>query len=259
MGKHETPSDPHETTGNADETQQTGPARLNGRPVRRELIRPLAISVACVVAAAVISIVVIAVGHHGAGAAAQANGIPSGQVAVPGAQGNGNLNGVSAKPADASSARPAAAIPATITTQGISRNVVPLPGAQHHAVAMWAGGPGGAALTSLTSQLATVAQLGGEGSYTTMRQDCGNLLAAVATARSSAPIPDSAMQAAYSRSLSQVASAASSCRAAIRSWAEGSEDIQTHVNQALLRTSMTDFAAAAHQLYLGTQQIRMLH
>jgi hypothetical protein len=210
-----------------------------------------------VVVAAIVSVVLIGTSHHGTGSGTQASGVPAGQVAVPGAQGNGGaLNAVSAKPA---SARPAAAIPASITTQGISRDVVPLPPAQHHAVAAWATGHGGAALTSLTSQLGTVAQLGGEGLYATMRQECGQLLTDVATARASAPIPSPAMQAAYSRSLSQVTSAATNCRTAIKSWSEGSEDIQTHVNQALLHSSLSGLAAAAHQLYLGTQQIRMLH
>jgi hypothetical protein len=254
-----TPSDSPEASGSVNISEQPRSARSGGWPVRRELVRPVVISAACLVVAAVITVVVIASGHHGAGTTTQASGILAGQVAVPGAQGNGNLNAASAKSAGTPSARPAAAIPASITTQGISKNVVPLPAAQHHAVAAWAAGHGGAALASLTNQLGTVAQLGGEGLYATMRQECGDLLTDAATARASAPIPNTGMQAAYSRSLSQVTSAATSCRAAIKSWAEGSEDIQTHVNQTLLRSSLAGLAAAAHQLYLGTQQIRMLH
>jgi hypothetical protein len=226
-------------------------------PLRRELIRPAAIAAGCVLVAAVVSVIVIA-SQHGSSTAGQAGGAASGQVPVPAAQGNSQLSRSAAQPDGVASPQPAAAAPASVTAAGISRAVVPLPPAHRHEVRRWAAGPGGAALTSLTSQLSTVTQLGGAGLYASMRQDCGDLLTAVSGARAAAPIPDAGMQEGYGRSLTRVAAAATGCRLAIRSWPEGNEDIQTHVDKAQLRTSLAGLSAGAHQLYLATEQIRML-
>jgi len=243
----------------ADEPGSTsGEPAARARHPRADLIRPAAIAAACVVVAAIVSIVAIS-SHHGSRPESQAGGVPSGQFPVPAAQGASHLSTSAAQPSSAASPQPAAAAPASVTADGISTAVVPLPPAHRREVRRWAAGPGGGALSSLTSQLSTVAQVGGVGQYATMTQDCLDLMAAVSRARAAAPIPDTRMQQAYSQSLTQVDGAAITCRSAIRSWSEGVEDIQTHVDQGLLRRSLAGLAAGAHQLYLATEQVRMLH
>jgi hypothetical protein len=223
------------------------------------MLRPAAVAIACVAAAAAGTVALVISLDGSPQATNAADGAPSGQVAVPGAQGNASLNDASAHPASFSRTPVAGPAPSSVTRQGIAKAVVALPAAHRGAVSVWAAGPGGRALTSLTSQLSAVTQLGGVGLYTTMKQECSTLAIDVASARAAVPIPDAGMQAAYGRALSQLGSAASTCRSAIQSWPEGNEDIQTHVSQPLLRNALASLAAGAHQLYLGTQQIRMLH
>jgi hypothetical protein len=209
-----------------------------------------------VVVAAVVS--VIAFTSHGSPkpspVAATVAGSQSGGATSPG---RGRVNGAAAKPI--AGARPAKAAAVSVTADGISTATVPLPPAHKHAVARWNSGPGGAALAAVTTQLGTVSQIGGAGLFATMKQGCATLGTDVAQAQAAVPIPDPAMQKAYRHSLAELATAAATCRSAITSWPEGDEDIQTHENKPLLRTSVAEMSTGSKQLYLATERIRMLH
>jgi hypothetical protein len=269
VGTHTaTTSDPHDRQGGSDVADESPTNGLAGKPggrhgtaVRqrgsRSVRRAVVVAAACAAAAVAGTVFLVVSQGNSTADAGQPGAIASGEVAVPGAQGNAHLSDTSARPV--AQAPKAGAVPSSITSLGIDKAVVPLPAGHRSAVSAWAAGRGGSALSSLTVQLSDVTQLGGSGMFATMKQECGVLAADVASAQAAAPIPDAAMQAAYVRALSQVDRGASTCRSAITSWPEGNEDIQTHVNQPLLHSALASLASGARQLYLSTQQVRMLH
>jgi hypothetical protein len=222
----------------------------------RELVRPGAIALACVVVAAIVS--VFAFTSHGSSkpVTAAAAGTQPGAATSPGT-GHGHVNGSAAQPG--AGGRPAKAAAVAVTADGISKAAVPLPPAHKHAVTRWNSGPGGAALAVVTNQLGTVSQTGGAGLFATMKQGCATLGTDIAAAQAATAIPDPGMQKAYRHALAQLATAAATCRSAITSWPEGDEDIQTHENKPLLQTAVAEMSAGARRLYLATEHIRMLH
>jgi hypothetical protein len=258
VGTDDTTSDPHEVTGGADVEEQPDDSSHAdaGWHLPRELVRPGAIALACVVVAAIVS--VFAFTSHGSSkpspATAAAAGTQPGAATSPG---TGHVNGSAAQPG--AGARPAKAAAVAVTADGISKAAVPLPPAHKHAVARWNSGPGGAALAVVTNQLGTVSQIGGAGLFATMKQGCATLGTDIAAAQAAAAIPDPAMQKAYRHALAQLATAAATCRSAITSWPEGDEDIQTHENKPLLQTAVAEMSAGARRLYLATEHVRMLH
>jgi hypothetical protein len=147
---------------------------------------------------------------------------------------------------------------AKVTSDGINKTALRWPPRLRHKMVRWAHGPGGAALTSLTTELGQAMQAGGMKLYPQMRQVCVSLAGSVAAARAAPPIPDAAMQRVYARTLVGIARAAATCRRAISSHPSGDEDTETHVNQALLKRSRLRFAAMSARLYRATAEIRPL-
>ena len=124
------------------------------------------------------------------------------------------------------------------------------------AVAHWSKGPGGKALLAVTAQSGYVLQAHGVGEYTEMLQSCGQLTSAVHSARATTPIPDTAMQAEYSASLAAFERGAADCHTAIVQHAAGVEDNTTTVNQALLKTAVSELNLGVSDLYIATEALR---
>jgi hypothetical protein len=193
----------------------------------------------------------------------------------------GSPNGRVATSANAGSATPGtgsatpgkgATVPATGSTPGGSSPATapgPMPGApvggpkplhpgsgSGTAVAQWSKGPGGKALLAVTAQSGYVLQAHGVGEYPEMLQYCGRLTSAVHSARATTPIPDTAMQAKYSASLAGFERGAADCQTAIVQHAAGVEDNTTTVNQALLKTAVSELNLGVSDLYIATEALR---
>jgi hypothetical protein len=126
------------------------------------------------------------------------------------------------------------------------------------AVAAWKKGKGGAALTAISQHLGQVLMAYGVGEYTVMRQACARLTPAVATANESAPIPDTAMQVLYERTLNLLTTGAAACKAGITSQPDGPEDVVIHTNASLLGKALADFKTGTQGLYSETEAMKTL-
>jgi hypothetical protein len=120
----------------------------------------------------------------------------------------------------------------------------------------WRQGPAGAALASVVSQMGTAMQAAGVKQYGAMRMTCTSLASEVRTAQAGPPIPDAAMQRLYAKALAGLSSAAADCRQAISEHPEGDEDLEIHLNHALLDQARLEFAVASKKLYRATAQIQ---
>jgi hypothetical protein len=122
----------------------------------------------------------------------------------------------------------------------------------------WETGPGGRALATVEQHIGTAMQSAGLRLYSDMRSLCLTLTSDVGKAQAAPPIPNAARQRTYSRALAGIANAAADCRLAISIHAAGDEDVEIHVNKALLTRTRREFAAMSGLLYLATRDIRLL-
>jgi hypothetical protein len=149
---------------------------------------------------------------------------------------------------------PAQVVPVTLPSTG----AIPLPVAEQPQARTWKAGRGGVGLTAVFSQAGDVSQAAGLREYVEMKQACSKLGASVSQAQAGPPIPDAAMQAKYSKALSELGNAAADCQAGISEQPDGDEYIATTENQTDLSVSATDLAAGSTDLYQATGGISVL-
>ncbi|MBO0769682.1 MAG: hypothetical protein J2O48_13445, partial [Solirubrobacterales bacterium] len=123
----------------------------------------------------------------------------------------------------------------------------------------WNDGPGGADLAAVTQQLGTVMQDIAAQLYPKATLACVGLGSSVEKARNAPPIPDTAMQRAYTSALADLADAVTDCRYALDTQLLDKEDEQVSVDKHLLSQAMTKFATGSGLLYTATADIRLLH
>lgn len=123
--------------------------------------------------------------------------------------------------------------------------------------ATWADGSGGTRLAAVSSQLGTVMQAAGMRQYVEMKAACVRLASTVKAAQAGPPIPEASMQAVYAGALTDLATGAANCQAAISQQTDGDEYIITHENSTMLKQSASAFAAAAKDLFRATAEIEI--
>jgi hypothetical protein len=121
----------------------------------------------------------------------------------------------------------------------------------------WRSGPGGAALTTVETQLGNAMQAAGLKMYVPMKMACGSLASGISAAQSGPPIPYEAMQRLYASALAGLSHTATDCRTAISVQVNG-EDVGVHLDHRLLDQSRAEFAATSGELYKATAEIQVL-
>jgi hypothetical protein len=124
------------------------------------------------------------------------------------------------------------------------------------AAASWNAGQPGKALAHVTALSGDVLMAHGSGQYAQMLQACEALYGQVGTAAGLAPIPDTAMQGFYAKSLTAFKSGIAACEAGITQQEVGVEDTVTHVNQADVQLALTSFGTGVSDLYISTESLR---
>jgi hypothetical protein len=133
---------------------------------------------------------------------------------------------------------------------------LPLPKRLTAKAIAWRAGRGGALLAAVSREYGSVTQAGGMRQYATMRFNCEELASGASAAKAGPRIPDPAMQKLYSRALSELATAAANCKAAISQRPDGDESLQTHEDPRLFRLANTELSAGAGDLYRATAEIQ---
>ena len=110
------------------------------------------------------------------------------------------------------------------------------------ALRTWNSGPGGRALSQISTEVGIALQAGGLRTYVTMKSACANLEMSVSAAGTSSPIPDAAMQSQYQAALSVLAKAAADCRSAISAQPEG-ESMSTKEDPAVLHLAQSELSS----------------
>jgi hypothetical protein len=123
-------------------------------------------------------------------------------------------------------------------------------------VRSWNAGDGGATLAQVTEDSGSVLMAYGSGEYTQTLQGCTALAGAVEKAVALPPIPDTAMQKLYVKSLDAFRSGITKCEAAITQHPEGVEDDVTDVNHAEMNTAISQFSVGAKDLYMAAEVLR---
>jgi hypothetical protein len=123
-------------------------------------------------------------------------------------------------------------------------------------VKSWNAGDGGATLTQVTEDSGSLLIAYGSGEYTETLQGCTALAGAVEKAVALPPIPDTAMQKLYVKSLDAFRSGITECEAAITQHPEGVEDDVTDVNHAEMNTAISQFSVGTKDLYIATEALR---
>jgi hypothetical protein len=167
-------------------------------------------------------------------------------------------------PAPASSPAPVSSLaPASSasTTTGPSQQpvgpvaLIPSSPAQ---VATWKAGPGGAALTSLTSQVGNVLMAHAVGQFVQMRRLCVSLASDVKASSTQSAIPDPAMQNLYNKALTSLSAGAAKCESAVSSHQEGEEYLITQTSSSLMTSAMSQLNTGVRELYIATWGIKTL-
>jgi hypothetical protein len=232
--------------------QRTGETRFlwaDGRGSRRMIGSRRLILIAaavglCMVVAGVSVAVFSSPGGGQAGRVAGAGNAPS--VATPqAAQPTG--------PVASSRATP----PPGTTSDGLAKSVLRWPPGRTRQILRWEAGPGGKTLAVVVDQMGTAMQTAGLKQYANMRLACAQLASEISAAQAGPTIPDTAMQRLYAKALNGLSRAAADCRAAISVHVDG-EDVNVHVNNALLNQSRAEFAVASKKLYRATGEIDAL-
>lgn len=249
--------------------QQTSPAQISevaSGGSRRMLL--LGIVLVCLVAAGVTGAVLASPG-----------GSPAGDIAGPGPTSSqpGHVAGAGSSPAAiktrssqpratktraAQSAAPHASsraiTGANVTSKGVAKSALQWPPQLQRQILRWWAGRGGAALTSVETQMGNAMQAAGLKLYDPMRVACVSLASSVGTAQAGPPIPYDVMQRLYAKSLAGLSRAATDCRTAISERADGDETVDVHLNHGLFNESRAEFAAMSKKLYTATAEIQAL-
>ena len=224
--------------------QPGGPVRAlwAGSGSSRRIV--LIVSAACLcVAAAGVTVAVLS-----------SPGSPAGHIAAgssPAAKATQPQAGQPAAPAASSTA----VAGAKVTSNGVAKSALRWPPRLNNQIQRWREGPGGSYLASVTSQMGAAMQAAGVKQYGAMRMTCTTVASEVRAAQAGPPIPDAAMQRLYAKALAGLSSAAADCRQAISEHPEGDEDLEIHLNHALLDQARLEFAAASKKLYRATAEI----
>ncbi len=123
-------------------------------------------------------------------------------------------------------------------------------------VKSWNIGKGGAALAQVTAYSGNVLMAYGSGLYPQTLQSCLQLAGAVKKAEALPPIPSSAMQKMYVRSLNAFNKGIAECEAAITQHPEGVEDTVTDVNHSQMNKAIAQFSTGTKDLYIATEFLR---
>jgi hypothetical protein len=145
-----------------------------------------------------------------------------------------------------------------VTSDGIAKTALTIPPGLRRQIKHWKAGPGGAALAAVTEQLGSVTLSAGAKLYATTERACASLASSIEPAQAGPPIPDATMQHLYGKALKELSRTAADCQHAISVAPEGAENIQVHVDKALLQQALTEFAAESQKLYQATAEIREL-
>jgi hypothetical protein len=145
-----------------------------------------------------------------------------------------------------------------VTSDGVAKTALTFPPGLRHEIKHWRAGPGGTALAAVTEQLGSVTLSAGARLYATTERACASLASSIEPARAGPPIPDAAMQQLYVKALKELSRTAADCQRAISVAPEGEENIQVHVDKALLHQVLTAFAAESQKLYKATAEIQEL-
>ncbi len=94
--------------------------------------------------------------------------------------------------------------------------------------------------------------------YVQMKAACVRLASDVKTAQAGPAIPAAAMQTLYAGALTELATGAANCQAAISQQTDGDEYIITHENSTLLNQSVSALAAGAKDLFRATAQVEVV-
>lgn len=132
----------------------------------------------------------------------------------------------------------------------------PLKPANPATVKSWNAGKGGAALARVTAYSGNILMAYGSGQYAQTLQACTKLAGAVRQAEVLPPIPSSAMQKMYVRSLDAFKKGIAECEAAITQHPEGVEDTATDVNHAEMTKAIAQFSTGTKDLYIATEVLR---
>jgi hypothetical protein len=146
---------------------------------------------------------------------------------------------------------------AAVTSKGVAKSALRWPPQLQRQMKRWRSGPGGAALTTVETQMGNAMQAAGLKMYVPMKLVCGSLASGISAAQSAPPIPYETMQRLYATALAGLSRAAADCRTAISVHVDG-EDTDVHTNQGLLDQSRTEFAATAGKFYKATAEIQAL-
>jgi hypothetical protein len=174
-----------------------------------------------------------------------------------GSAGRPAASGGAAGASAGSSSAPSTA-PANTQRTGVSTASKPLTPEHPTQVAKWKAGHGGTLLAAVSQEMGEALMNRGLSHYIQMRRACVSLAATVAAARTGPVIPDSAMQEAYLKALTKLATGASTCKSAISVHQEGVEEMSVHANQAGLDLAASQLALGAKKLYMATEKIRTI-
>jgi hypothetical protein len=171
----------------------------------------------------------------------------------------GGASGPTASPGTAAapvaSSGPSSTAPASTQRTGVSTASKPLVPQDPAEVATWKAGHGGTLLAAVSQQMGEALMNRGLSHYVQMRQACATLASTIAAAAAGPQIPDTAMQEAYLKALTNLAAGASACKSAISVHQEGDEDVSVHVSQASLDLAASKLALGAKRLYTATEKI----
>jgi hypothetical protein len=146
---------------------------------------------------------------------------------------------------------------ADVTNKGVARSALRWPPRLQRQMLDWQAGSGGAALTTVETQMGNAMQAAGFKLYSPMRLACVSLASGISRAQIGPPIPYDVMQRLYARTLAGLSRAAADCHTAISVRRDG-EDTETHVNGPLLNQARAEFAAMSPKLYTATAEIQAL-
>lgn len=146
---------------------------------------------------------------------------------------------------------------ANVTSKGVAKSALQWPRQLQRQMLHWWTGPGGAALTTVETQMGNAMQAAGLKLYSPMRLACVSLASGIRTAQTGPPIPYDVMQRLYARTLAGLSRAVADCHAAISMHGDG-EDTETHVNGHLLSQAQAEFADMSKKLYTATAEIQAL-
>jgi hypothetical protein len=125
-------------------------------------------------------------------------------------------------------------------------------------VTSWHSGAGGRELTAVSSWLGQALQATGVKQYSSAKYSCTQLASNVVTAQAGPAIPDSAMQALYSKALTELAKGAAGCRSAISSKPSGDETASTSVDTAMFHQALSELSVGATDIFRATAEIQIL-